>query len=158
MSKKPRSKKHYRPRAVAVPPYLATLNTYEDGIDHRDEDRVFLLRVANRTVDEAALVIHCRLFQTAWLLAAKMEDAKVLRECMGGGLEAIGAYLAPDREAEFTPQEFERLSEAVETCRSILEMSGHVERAQAMAAVLSDKVSVGIDGKPVTDGEILLNR
>ena len=38
MSKKPRTKKRYHPRAVAVPPYLASLDTYDNGIDHRDED------------------------------------------------------------------------------------------------------------------------
>lgn len=156
MSKKPRPKKRYRPRAVAVPPYLASLNTYDDGIDHREDDRVFLLQVANRTVDEEDLFTHVRLMQVAWLLASRMEDAKNLRECLHEAILAIGAYVDADRETVFTPERFEALRAGTELCRSILENSGHVERAQAMAAVLNGNVTVGFDGKPITNEEVRL--
>ena len=79
MSKKPRPKKRYRPRAVAVPPYLASLDTYDNGFDHREDDRIFLLQVANRTVDCEDLFTRVRMMQAAWLLASRVEDAKTLR-------------------------------------------------------------------------------
>ena len=51
MSKKPRPKKKYRPHAVAVPHYLNSLTSdVNRRHDARDEDRVFLLQVANRTL------------------------------------------------------------------------------------------------------------
>ena len=52
MSKKLRPKKKYRPHAVAVPHYLNSLTSdVNRSHDARDEDRVFLLQVANRTVE-----------------------------------------------------------------------------------------------------------
>lgn len=156
MSKKPRPKKHYRPRAVAVPPYLATLKAYDNGIDHRENDRIFLLRIANRTASENDALIHVRLFQVAWLLAARMKEAKSLRECLREGILSIGYYSDPEGKLEFTSREFETLSTAVEVCRQIIENSGSVERAQAMNAVMSGRVEVGIDGKAVTDDEVRL--
>ena len=53
--KKPRSKKRYHPRAVAVSPYLAGLNIGESAVDHKENDRIFLLRVANQTADKGNL-------------------------------------------------------------------------------------------------------
>lgn len=156
MSKKPRTKKRYHPRAVAVPPYLASLDTYDNGIEHREEDRVFLLQVANRTVDYEDLFTHVRMMQVAWLLSSRMEDAKSLRECLREAILAIGAYIDDDREKVFTPERFEALREGTELCRSILENSGHVERAQAVAAVLKGTVTVGFDDSSVSDDEIRL--
>lgn len=156
MSKKPRTKKRYHPRAVAVPPYLASLDTYDNGIDHREDDRIFLLQVANRTVDCDDLFTHVRMMQATWLLASRMEDAKSLRECLHEAILAIGAYVDDDREKVFTPERFEALRAGTELCRSIFENSGHVERAQAVAAVLKGDVTVGFDDKPITDEEIRL--
>lgn len=155
MSKK-RPKKHYRPRAVAVPPFLATMQSFGDNVDHRENDRVYLLRVANRTATEEDGLIHVRLMQVAWILAARMENARALRECLRDGILAVGYYSDPKGELEFTQEHFEQLSAAVETCRGILDNSGHLERAQAMTAVLDKNVLVGVDDKPVTDGEIRL--
>ena len=75
MSKKPRPKKKYRPRAVAVPHYLNSLTTDVDrSHDARDEDRVFLLQVANRTVEKVDLAMYGRIMQIAWVLAAKVNN------------------------------------------------------------------------------------
>ena len=91
MSKKPRPKKKYRPRAVAVPAYLNSLSSDVDhGKDAREEDRVFLLQVANRTVEKGDLALYGRIMQIAWVLAAQMERAKELRQCLYNGLAAIG--------------------------------------------------------------------
>ena len=64
MSKKPRPKKKYRPRAVAVPTYINSLSSDVDhGKDAREEDRVFLLQVANRTVEKVDLAMYGRIMQ-----------------------------------------------------------------------------------------------
>lgn len=156
MSKKPRPKKRYRPRAVFVPPYLGTLNA---GLGRpieelREEDRTFLLRVSNRTVDEEELVLYCRLFQMAWLLASKMEQAKALRTCMNAGLLSIGAYLGADD--KFDTEQFEALASAVETSRDIVENAGQIERAQALKAVINNRVAIGLDDTPINDDEIFI--
>ena len=66
MSKKPRPKKKYRPRAVAVPTYINSLSSDVDhGKDAREEDRVFLLQVANRTVEKVDLAMYGRIMQIA---------------------------------------------------------------------------------------------
>lgn len=77
MSKKPSPKKKYGPRAVAVPHYLNSLTSDVDrSHDARDENRVFLLQVANRTVEKKDLAMYGRIMQITWVLAAKMERAQ----------------------------------------------------------------------------------
>ena len=145
MSKKPRQKKKYHPRRIAVPSYIAALDdsigqTQEQG---RSEDRLFLLRIANRTADDDDLVLHCQMLRAAWLLAERMEDAKTIRNCLYEGIEAIGAYLSP-KISDFSELYFERLSEAIEVCCSVLENSGKIERAQAMASVLENRFTLAM--------------
>ena len=80
----------------------------------------------------------------------------MLRECLQSGLNAVGIYVMQDEKLTFTPLEFENLSRSVEICRDILDLSGQVEKSQAAAAVLNHQISVGIDGRPITDEEIRL--
>ena len=153
MSQKPRPKKKYRPRAVAVPAYLNSLSSDVDrGRDARDEDRVFLLQVANRTVEK----VDRRILQIAWVLAAKMERAKELRQCLYDGLVAIGCYIDEKPKIPFDDEMFEELSQATEIARDILENSGEIERAQAGAAVLSGRVKFESDVDKITDREVVL--
>lgn len=155
MSKKPRPKKHYRPRAVFVPPMLSTLKIPELSKNAREEDRVFLLRVANRTAADDEIVLYGRLMQVAWVLAAKMENAVQLREAFREGLRSMGAYLSEDH-VEFNAEYFDTLTVAVEAARDVLENSGQIERAQAMAAVLSGKLDVGLDSGKINGEEVFL--
>lgn len=157
MSKKPRPKKKYRPRAVAVPTYLNSLSSDVDhGKDARDEDRVFLLQVANRTVEKVDLAMYGQILQIAWVLAAKMDRAKELRQCLYSGLAAIGGYVAEKPKIPFDDEMFEELSQATEVARDILENSGEIERAQAGAAVLSGRVKFESDADKITDREVVL--
>lgn len=156
MSKKPRAKKHYRPRAVFVPPMLSTLKDPSLTEKAKEEDRVFLLRVANRTADSQEIVVYGRIMQVAWVLAAKMENAVQLREMLREGLRSMGAYLS-ENHVEFSPNDFETLSESVEIARDILENSGQIERAQAMSAVLSGRADVGLDEKKINGDEVFLS-
>ena len=123
-----------------------------------EEDRLFLLRVANRTVEEEELVLYTRLFQMAWILASKMQDALKLREVIANGLRAVGAYLSPDA-VEFDDEFFNDLSQAVEVCRGIIEQSGQLERAQALDAVTNRNSHIGLEsitGKNINDAEVHL--
>lgn len=157
MSKKPRPKKKYRPRAVAVPTYLNSLSSDVDhGKDARDEDRVFLLQVANRTVEKVDLAMYGRIMQIAWVLAAQMERAKELRQCLYNGLAAIGSYVAEDPKIPFDDEMFEELSQATEVARDILENSGEIERAQAAAAVMSGRIKFESDVDKINDREMVL--
>lgn len=102
MSQKPRPKKKYRPRAVAVPAYLNSLSSDVDrGRDARDEDRVFLLQVANRTVEKVDLALYGRILQIAWVLAAKMERAKELRQCLYGYFPKLVGLFGYERNFSF---------------------------------------------------------
>lgn len=157
MSKKPRPKKKYRPHAVAVPHYLNSLTSdVNRSHDARDEDRVFLLQVANRTVEKVDLAMYGRILQIAWVLAAKMERAKELRQCLYDGLVAIGCYIDEKPKTPFNDEMFEGLSRATEVARDILENSGEIERAQAGAAVLSGRVKFESDADKITDREVVL--
>lgn len=156
MSKKPRPKKHYRPRAISVPPYLASLGHFENAGKYRDHDRSFLLRVANRTADEEDIVIHLRLIQAAWLLATRMENTQSLRASLQSGIPVLNACADGEKADPVTPEMIDVLARSVETARGIIENSGHVERLQAMQAVVSGRVTVGIDNKAVTDEEVRL--
>lgn len=153
MSQKPRPKKKYRPRAVAVPAYLTDVDR---GRDARDEDRVFLLQVANRTVEKVDLALYGRILQIAWVLAAKMERAKELRQCLYNGLAAIGSYVAEEPKIPFDDEMFEELSQATEVARDILENSGEIERAQAAAAVMSGRIKFESDVDKINDREMVL--
>lgn len=137
---KTRQKKKYRPRTVAVPNYLAGLDSsigkkQELG---REDDRLFLLRVANRTADNQDLVLQCHVFMAAWLLAERMEDAKAIRSCLYDGVAAIGAYLDEDQ-TSFTQAHFETLAQATDIGRSVMENSGKMERAKALQAVFEGR-------------------
>lgn len=157
MSKKPRPKKKYRPHAVAVPHYLNSLTSdVNRSHDARDEDRVFLFQVANRTVERVDLALYGRILQIAWVLASKMERAKELRQCLYSGLAAIGCYVAEKPKIPFDDEMFEELSQATEVARDILENSGEIERAQAGAAVLSGRVKFESDADKITDREVVL--
>lgn len=157
MSKKPRPKKKYRPHAVAVPHYLNSLTSdVNRSHDARDEDRVFLLQVANRTVEKVDLAMYGQILQIAWVLAAKMERAKELRQCLYDGLVAIGCYIDEKPKTPFNDEMFEGLSQATEVARDILENSGEIERAQAGAAVLSGRVKFESDADKITDREVVL--
>lgn len=157
MSKKLRPKKKYRPRAVAVPHYLNSLTSDIDrSHDARDEDRVFLLQVANRTVEKIDLAMYGRIMQIAWVLAAKMERAKELRQCLYNGLVVIGCYISEKPKIPFDDGMFEELSQATEVARDILENSGEIERAQAGAAVLSGRVKFESDADKINDREMVL--
>ena len=103
MSKKLRQKKQYRPRAVSVPPMLSTLKLPKLTADAREEDRVFLLRMANGTAENDEVVLYSRFMQVAWILAVKMENPVQIREAFREGLRAMGAYLA-EGHLEFTPR------------------------------------------------------
>lgn len=132
MSKKPRPKKKYRPRAVAVPTYLNSLSSDVDhGKDARDEDRVFLLQVANRTVEKVDLAMYGQILQIAWVLAAKMDRAKELRQCLYSGLAAIGCYVAEKPKIPFDDEMFEELSQATEVARDSLFLSDEARVACA---------------------------
>lgn len=148
MSKKPRPKKKYRPRAVAVPPFLNSLDALSEeekpSEDLAEKDRIFLLQVANRTIDRKDLAIHCQVLRAAWILADKMEHTDELRQSLVDGIVAIGSYLSEDQKA-FTSESFEMLSIAVETCRAVLNASGRMERAQALAAAFEDRVNIKLE-------------
>ena len=167
MSKKPSPKKKYGPRAVAVPHYLNSLTSDVDrSHDARDENRIFLLQVANRTVEKKDLAMYGRIMQITWVLAAKMERAKVLaakmerakelRQCLYNGLVAIGCYIAEKPKIPFDDKMFEELSLATEVARDILENSGEIERAQAGAAVLSGRVKFESEADKITGWEMVL--
>ncbi|MFR4553860.1 MAG: hypothetical protein ACLT49_11735 [Sutterella wadsworthensis] len=157
MSKKPRPKKKYRPHAVAVPHYLNSLTSdVNRSHDARDEDRVFLLQVANRTVERVDLALYGRILQIAWVLASKMERAKELRQCLYNGLAAIGSYVAEEPKIPFDDEMFEELSQATEVARDILENSGEIERAQAAAAVMSGRIKFESDVDKINDREMVL--
>lgn len=157
MSKKPSPKKKYGPRAVAVPHYLNSLTSDVDrSHDARDENRVFLLQVANRTVEKKDLAMYGRIMQIAWVLAAKMERAKELRQCLYNGLVAIGCYIAEKPKIPFDDKMFEELSLATEVARDILENSGEIERAQAGAAVFSGRVKFESEADKITGWEMVL--
>lgn len=85
-----------------------------------------------------------QLLRAAWVLAEKMESTKELRQCLVDGIVAIGTYLSEDHK-EFTPECFEMLSTAIETCRAIMQATGRIERAQAMAAVLDGRVNIKLE-------------
>lgn len=147
MSKRTRPKKKYKPRAVAVPPFLNSLDALSDkesSGEPNEKDRIFLLQVANRTVEEADLALQVQVLRAAWVLAEKMESTKELRQCLVDGIVAIGTYLSEDHK-EFTPECFEMLSTAIETCRAIMQATGQIERAQAMAAVLDGRVNIKLE-------------
>ena len=147
MSKKPSPKKKYGPRAVAVPHYLNSLTSDVDrSHDARDENRIFLLQVANRTVEKKDLAMYGRIMQITWVLAAKMERAKELRGC----------YIAEKPKIPFDDKMFEELSLATEVARDILENSGEIERAQAGAAVLSGRVKFESEADKITGWEMVL--
>ena len=155
MSKKPSPKKKYGPRAVAVPHYLNSLTSDVDrSHDARDENRVFLLQVANRTVEKKDLAMYGRIMQITWVLAAKMERAKELRQCLYNGLAAIGSYVAEEPKIPFDDEMFEELSQATEVARDILENSGEIERAQAAAAVMSGRIKFESDVDKINDREL----
>lgn len=157
MSKKPRKKKKYHPRAISVPPYLNTIDklTGQQSGFGREDDRIALLKIANRTATNDDLVMRIKLFQAAWVLAARMEQAKALRECLHSGIEAIGSYISVEHE-DFTDEMFENLVLATETCRDIIEASGKIERTQAMATVMHGQCMIGVDEKQITDAEVRL--
>ena len=140
MSNKNRPKKKYRPRSVAVPDFLVGLDSsigkkQEVG---REDDRLFLLRVANRTADNNDLVLQCQVFTAAWLLAERMENAKTIRACLYDGVAALGAYLDEDK-THFTQEHFEILAQASEVGRAVMENSATLERAKALAAVVEGR-------------------
>ena len=145
MSRKPRPKKKYQPRRIAVPSYVANLDPSIGEIQEkgRSEDRLFLLRIANRTAGNDDLVLHCQLLRAAWLLAEKMKDTETIKHCLFEGIEAIGAYLSKDP-TDFTDQYFEKLSQAMEVCRSIFENSGKLERMHTMEAVLENRFTLAM--------------
>ena len=157
MSKKTRQKKQYRPRAVSVPPMLSTLKLPKLTADAREEDRVFLLRMANGTAENDEVVLYSRFIQVAWILAAKMENSVQIREAFREGLRAMGAYLS-EGHLEFTSEFLNVLTVSVEAARDVLENSGQIERAQAMAAVLSGKLDVGLDSGNINGEEVFLPR
>ena len=161
MSKKPSPKKKYGPRAVAVPHYLNSLTSDVDrSHDARDENRVFLLQVANRTVEKKDLAMYGRIMQITWVLAAKMERAKELRQCLYNGLVAIGCYIAEKPKIPFDDKMFEELSLATEVARDILENSGEIERA-GWCGCLFGACEVRVGGGQnhgVGDGVALRNR
>ena len=100
--------------------------------------------MANRTVEEADLALQVQVLRAAWVLAEKMESTKELRQCLVDGIVAIGIYLSEDHK-EFTPECFEMLSTAIETCRAIMQATGQIERVQAMAAVLDGRVNIKLE-------------
>lgn len=148
MSKKPRSKKKYKPRKISVSPFITHIETMfklddEKDCEHPFEDEIFLLQIVNRTVSNKDLVLQGQVFRTARLLASRMNDSEVLKERLYKGIEAVGAYLSPGHE-EFTQERYEDLADAVETARAILTNSGQLERLQAMQAVIEGKVKDGL--------------
>lgn len=158
MSKKPRPKKHYRPHAITVPSFLGSLNARNRRPEEEaeEDDRLFCLRIANRTAPKADIAAYCQFLQIAWLLAARMENAKALRELLNDGLQALEDYLVLD--AETVPSSLvANLTEAVETGRQIYNNAGDLERSQAIKAVMTRRVKVGLDGAPITDEEVRLN-
>lgn len=85
-----------------------------------------------------------------------MENAKALRELLNDGLQALEDYLVLD--AETVPSSLvANLTEAVETGRQIYNNAGDLERSQAIKAVMTRRVKVGLDGAPITDEEVRLN-
>ena len=100
--------------------------------------------------------MYGRILQIAWVLAAKMERAKELRQCLYDGLVAIGCYVDEKPKIPFDDEMFEGLSQATEVARDILENSGEIERAQAGAAVLSGRVKFESDADKITDREVVL--
>lgn len=142
MSKKPRPKKRYRPRSLAVPPYLGAMKIGTRH-NHEAEDRAFLLRVANRTADAAEVVKNLEILQCGWVLASSMAESQTLRTCLKHGVQALDKYLDPEGK-EFDRQSFEALAQSVEVCRDIIEHAGQLERDQAFLAVVSGKVDLSV--------------
>ena len=67
----------------------------------------------------------------------------------------MGAYLSEDH-VEFTSEFLNVLTVSVEAARDVLENSRQIERAQAMAAVLSGKLDVGLDSGKINGEEVFL--
>lgn len=133
---------------MAVPPYLGAMKIGTRH-DHEAEDRVFLLRAANKTADSTEIVKYLEILQCAWVLASSMAESQVLRTCLKHGVQALDKYLDPEGK-EFDQASFEALAQSVEVCRDIIEHAGQLERDQAFLAVVSGKVdlSVFMDDSP----------
>ena len=100
--------------------------------------------------------MYGQILQIAWVLAAKMDRAKELRQCLYSGLAAIGCYVAEKPKIPFDDEMFEELSQATEVARDIQENSGEIERAQAAAAVMSGRVKFESDVDKINDREMVL--
>lgn len=144
-------------QSPALPPLPEFLQEHPvRTVKQNGEDRAFLLQVANRTVEKVDLAMYGRILQIAWVLAAKMERAKELRQCLYDGLVAISCYIDEKPKTPFNDEMFEGLSQATEVARDILENSGEIERTQAGAAVLSGRVKFESDADKITDREVVL--
>ena len=144
MPKKPRNKRSYRPRLLSVPPYLAGRACFVENSEHQNEDRCFLLRIANRTADEAEVLRRVRQIQAAWVVASRMEETESLRRTLLSGILLLDTYLNPQNSETIPAEALDLLCRSVDTARAVWENTGHLERMQAMNAVINGRIAVGM--------------
>lgn len=145
MPKTTRPKKRRRPRLITAPPFLADCSFKKDS-DRRGEDRSFLLRIANRTADKTEVLWYVRQIQAAWVLASRMEKTQELRRSLLCGILLLDTYLNPQNTDTIPPEALDLLCRSVETARAVWENAEHLERMQAMNAVISGRVTAYMAG------------
>lgn len=118
---------------------MANLSQTEEDCVMPFKDRVFLLKMANHTVNDNDLLLQCQVFRAANLLADKMVEAPELKACLYKGIESIGAYLSPDH-TEFDKERFEDLAQAIEVTKMIFNRCSTLERLQAIQAISHERI------------------
>ena len=142
MSKKKRAKKKYHARALAIPPYLSSLDSDLGRPDPvaRSKDQSFLLKIANQTASIEDVFVQQQVFQTAWILAERMDSTEAIRRVLSEGMRVLAAYMVQPQTEIY--DHFDCLCTTVDLCREVLETSGEVERLLALDAVLTGKVKL----------------
>ena len=143
MSKKKRPKKKYNARTLAIPAYLSTLDPDLGKPDSvaRFKDQTFLMKIANQTASIEDVFVQQQVFQTAWILAERMDSTEAIRRALSEGMRALATYMVKDPQTE-VEDHFDCLCTTVDLCREVLETSGEVERLLALDAVLTGKVKM----------------
>ena len=99
MSKKKRPKKKYNARTLAIPAYLSTLDPDLGKPDSvaRFKDQTFLMKIANQTASIEDVFVQQQVFQTAWILAERMDSTEAIRRALSEGMRALATYMVKDR-------------------------------------------------------------
>lgn len=87
------------------------------------------------------MFVQQQVFQTAWILAERMDSTEAIRSALSEGMRALATYMVKDPQTE-VEDHFDCLCTTVDLCREVLETSGEVERLLALDAVLTGKVKM----------------